>query len=251
MCFFITDPHLGHLYSSLLADVATRWRLLRYRESNVLFLSGTDEHGEKVSKAAKSSTGSLEPLSYCTKISESYKNMSKTFNVNYSNWVRTTDKDHSHTVEHFWRKLRDRGFISLANYKGWYCIADETFVRDDEIKLTEDGRHLNLTNGQPLEWREETNYVFKPTTDIKSETLAWLRGRYNNKNRIHPNDMQSWAEKLMLEDLETNNEGVSVSRPANRVPWAQAVPDDPQHTVYVWLDALCGYLSGANWPNGK
>lgn len=229
----ITGPHIGHLYSALIADASARFQKLLNPSLNVIFSTGTDEHGLKVQRAAENSKLSVE--NYCTKISNTYRTTFEKYDIDYTNFIRTTSDNHKNNVGHFWNKLQPH--IKKGKYSGWYCTADETFLSEDQIELVNDVR-VSKESGRPVEWAEEDNYKFD-LRPFKNDLQDWL----NKPDRIKP--------KLFHEILnrEANDlYEISLSRPLSRVSWGVPVPGDSKQTVYVWLDALVNYLTVSGYP---
>lgn len=144
-------------------------------------------------------------------------------------------------VSHFWQRLKENEHIYSANYQGWYCVSDETFLTDSQLRLDEiSGQRYSLESGHPVEWTEEQNYMFH-LSKFQEDVLYWLK----QGNKVKPLKF----EKILFDMLSEPLPDVSVSRPAQRVPWAIPVPDDPNQTIYVWLDALVNYLTSAGYPD--
>lgn len=241
MCNPHTAPHIGHLYSMLLADVLKRWEVLRGREA---YLStGTDEHGMKVQRAAERQD--VAPKALCDANSETFRDLARRAGVAYDHFVRTTDPDHREAVDYFWTRLRERGHLYETTHAGWYCVADETYYPETHVEKRFDpqsGRQYvaSVESGAAVEWTEERNYHFRLTA--LREPL--LRFYAENPDWVTPAtrmaEVVDWV-KNHLEDL-------SVSRPVSRLDWGIPVPDDPGQTIYVWVDALVNYLTKAGYP---
>ena len=229
-------PHMGHAYSSIFADVFARFK--RNDDFNVHFLTGTDEHGLKIQKSAEKN-GS-DPLSYCDKISEIFKQLTIKLNLSNDDFIRTTEKRHHKSVNEIWNRLIKSGDIYLDKYKGWYSISDEAYYNSDEI-IEKDGKKISTFSGSQVEWVEEDSFFFKLS--------AWEKKLLNfyekNQNFILPisrrNEVISFV-KGGLKDL-------SVSRTS--FSWGIKVPGNDKHVIYVWLDALTNYLSALNFPENK
>ncbi|XP_034252808.1 methionine--tRNA ligase, mitochondrial [Thrips palmi] len=236
-------PHIGHLYTAVLADAATRFHnLLGERDS--CFVTGTDEHGTKIFQAA--TANKMSPKDYCDKISSEYRQLFAESEIGYTHFIRTTQDDHIQAVNSFWKCLNDGNFIYKGSYSGWYCVADEAFLTDAQVKegsAQGDGHKISIDSGQPVEWTTEENFMFR-LSSFKSDLLYWLQKENVVKPENFHRALVKWLEENDLEDL-------SVSRPASRVPWGLPVPDNPNHTIYVWLDALVNYLTAAGYPNSQ
>ncbi|XP_050340257.1 methionine--tRNA ligase, mitochondrial [Bactrocera neohumeralis] len=234
-------PHIGHLYSAVITDAMCRYQRLKHPEQSVHLCTGTDEHGTKIQQAA--ATQGVPVAQYCDDISERYRYLFREAGINNTDFIRTTEERHKQAVSHFWRTLHTRGHIYSAAYSGWYCISDETFLTDSQLRLdSPTGARFSLESGHPVEWTEETNYMFRLSA-LQDEVLYWVK----QGGRIRP----AKFEKILLDMLSEPLPDVSVSRPANRVHWAIPVPDDQSQTVYVWLDALINYLTSAGYPDEK
>jgi len=235
------SPHLGHLASALIADCQARFRLLRDKETDVLFSTGTDEHGLKIKRAAEKFQTS--PLRYADAVSEEYRNTFRTFGISHTHFVRTTIPDHRATVEWLWSKLNQGGHIYKSSHRGWYCVPDETFVTESQLVMAKDGvNKVSAESGHPVEWAEEENYIFR-LSGFHQQLLDYL-----DNDVIQPVQYRGHLNHVLgsLYDL-------SVSRSASRLDWGISVPDDPSQTIYVWLDALANYLtvSGLDPTSGE
>ena len=264
------DPHVGHLYTALLGDALARWYRLRGAPT---FLSvGTDEHGLKVQQAAEGEGQRAED--YVGARSAAFRGLFDTAGVSYNRFVRTSEPEHAATVAWMWRRLASAGQLHRGEHSGWYCVADETFVPEAQVELSASGERVSGESGRPVEWACEDNYLFQLRRQVP--TLAdWLAGAPEAggrragsddagqgewERRVTPAGPAGWVAAALRStpaigdddgDAEASSGGasvaaeLSVSRPASRVGWGIAVPDDPAHTVYVWLDALSNYLTAA------
>uniref|UniRef100_A0A1A9W7E1 Methionine--tRNA ligase, mitochondrial n=1 Tax=Glossina brevipalpis TaxID=37001 RepID=A0A1A9W7E1_9MUSC len=236
-------PHIGHLYSAVIADAICRYQRLLFPEvSEFIRLStGTDEHGTKIEQAA---TARKTPvMSYCTKISDMFSEVFHEASVHHCDFIRTTEQRHKEAVNHFWNTLFERNTIYLNQYSGWYCVADETFLTNSQLRLDEQsGVRYSLESGHPVEWTEEENYIFR-LSKFQSDILYWLK----QGDHVRP----AKFEKILLDTLNEPLHDVSISRPVNRVSWALPVPNDPSQTIYVWFDALVNYLTSVGYPDEK
>ena len=229
-------PHMGHAYSSIIADFFARFK--RICGYNVFFLTGTDEHGQKILKASENAN--LEPLAFCDLISKNFQNLSKTLNLTNDDFIRTTEKRHFDSVRALWKILEQNDEIYLSKYSGWYSVSDEAFYSNDEVE-TKDKKKVAISSGSNVEWVEEESYFFR-----LSKWQNKLLDFYNkNPNFILPearrNEVLSFV-KGGLKDL-------SISRKS--LKWGIRVPSNENHTIYVWLDALTNYLSALNYPDTK
>ena len=227
-------PHMGHAYSSIIADIFARFK--RLEGYNVLFLTGTDEHGQKIQKEAEKNN--KEPKLFCDEISETFRSLTKTLNLTNNDFIRTTESRHLKSVNEIWNRLVKSGDIYLDKYSGWYSVSDEAYYDEEEIE-EKDGKKISKISGSLVEWVEEESYFFKLSTFQKK-----LLNHYKkNKDFILPqsrrNEVISFVEKG-LKDL-------SISRTS--FSWGIPVPENRKHVIYVWLDALTNYLSALNFPN--
>ncbi|CAK1594721.1 unnamed protein product [Parnassius mnemosyne] len=236
-------PHLGHLYSALVADAVQRFEKLTNPDCSVIFSTGTDEHGTKIQQAAAKANLSLPE--YCTKLSQEYRDLFRDFDIGYTDFIRTTEEKHKKAVRHFWRKLVKRDYIYKAKYSGWYSVNDEAFVPETHLKEDIlDGQRVKVSieSGHRVEWTEETNYMFRLSA-FKTHLQSWLK----TDGVITPNKFQKQLQDFL--ENEPYFPDISVSRPSTRVHWAIRVPDDEEQSIYVWLDALINYLSVIGYPD--
>jgi len=227
-------PHLGHSYTTIVADVACRFNSMRRLKT--FFLTGTDEHGDKVVRAAKKEK--LSPRTYVDKISGLFRNLWPELNIEYNHFIRTTDLSHITVVEEIMQKIYDSGDIYFSEYGGLYCFGCERFYTERELV---DGKCPDHET-EP-ERIEESNYFFK-----MSRYQDWLIDHIkNNPDFIRPerykNEVLSFL-KAPLEDL-------CISRPKTRLKWGITLPFNKDYVIYVWFDALLNYISALEYPNGE
>ena len=227
-------PHMGHAYSSIVADFFAR--LKKIQGFNVFFLTGTDEHGQKIQRAAEKKE--MEPLKFCDEISKTFRELSKTLNLSNNDFIRTTESRHAKSVSNLWNILEKKGEIYLSKYSGWYSVSDEAFYSEDEINEV-DGKKKSIVSGSPVEWVEEESYFFK----LSNWQDSLLKFYSENPNFILPetrkNEVISFV-KSGLRDLSVSRKSFS---------WGIKVPSNNDHVIYVWLDALTNYISALNYPN--
>ena len=227
-------PHMGHAYSSIVADVIARYK--RLEGYKVYFLTGTDEHGLKIQREAEKNKKDTQK--FCDELSEKFKELTKILNLSNNDFIRTTEKRHHKSVEDLWNKLVQSGDIYLDKYKGWYSVSDEAYYDDDEIEEKE-GLKISKLSGSKVEWVEEESYFFK----LSAWNKKLLDVYKSNPSFILPvarkNEVVKFVEKG-LKDL-------SVSRTS--FSWGIPVPKNNKHIIYVWLDALANYLSALNYPD--
>ena len=225
---------MGHAYSSIIADIFARFK--RLEGFNVLFLTGTDEHGQKIQKEAKKNN--KDPKIFCDEISETFRSLTKILHLTNNDFIRTTEPRHFKSVNEIWNRLLKSGDIYLDKYSGWYSVSDEAYYDKDEIE-DKDGKKVSISSGSLVEWVEEESYFFKLSAFQKK-----LLDHYKkNEDFILPqsrrNEVINFVEKG-LKDL-------SISRTS--FSWGIPVPENKKHVIYVWLDALTNYLSALNFPN--
>ncbi|KAM3912429.1 methionine--tRNA ligase, mitochondrial [Leptodactylus fuscus] len=232
-------PHLGHVYSALLADVQHRYSALCGLEAKLS--TGTDEHGIKVQQAAAAL--GLDPSDFCNAVSQQFRTMFDTMAVSYTDFVRTTERRHARAVCHFWKELEEKGYIYKGVYEGWYCTSDEAFLSQDQTAENRDkeGNRIRVSaeSGHQVHWMSEENYMFR-LSQLRPKLLEWL-----STEPIHPAPFLRIVRQWLEEELPD----LSVSRQRNRVSWGIPVPSDSSHTIYVWLDALINYLTVAGYPD--
>lgn len=239
--FFITTPiyyvnakpHIGHAYTSIAADVASRYNRLLGKE--VLFLTGTDEHGQKILLAAKQKN--LDVKDFVDSIVVSFKDLWSKLDVSYDYFVRTTDPIHKKTVQHVIKKIYDQGDLYKGQYKGWYCTPCETFWPSAQLK---DGK-LCPDCDRPVEEVVEENYFFK-LSKYQSWLIEYIQ---NNENFIRPVSRRNEILGFLKEPLED----LCVSRPKTRLGWGIEFPIGSDHVTYVWFDALINYISAIDYLN--
>ena len=228
------DPHMGHAYSSILADVFARFK--RNDNNNVFFLTGTDEHGLKIQTAA--TKNGLDPLMYCDKISLIFKDLTTKLNLSNDDFIRTTEKRHHKSVSDLWDRLVRSGDIYLSKYKGWYSVSDEAYYNSDEI-IEKNGKKFSTFSGSQVEWVEEESFFFK----LSSWQKKLLEFYDNNSKFILPISRRNEVVNFVKSGLND----LSVSRTS--FTWGIKVPNNDKHVIYVWLDALTNYLSALNFPD--
>ncbi|MFZ1427080.1 MAG: methionine--tRNA ligase [Geminicoccaceae bacterium] len=228
--YYVNDqPHIGHAYTTLACDALARFMRLDGR--TVRFLTGTDEHGQKVEKAA--SDAGVDPQTFTDRVSQRFRDLVAAMNFSHDDFIRTTEPRHKAGVAALWQRLIDSGDIYLGSYAGWYSVRDEAFYTETELV---DGK---APTGAPVEWVEEPSYFFRLSA-WQERLLAFYE---TNPSFVLPatrmNEVKSFV-KGGLQDL-------SVSR--TTFAWGIPVPNDPAHVVYVWLDALTNYISALGYPD--
>ena len=227
-------PHMGHAYSSIIADFFSRFK--RMDGFNVNFLTGTDEHGLKIQKAAEKS--GLDTLKFCDNISKTFRDLSKTLNLTNNDFIRTTELRHKISVQKLWKELEKNDDIYLSKYSGWYSISDEAFYADNEI-VEIDGKKLAVISKSPVEWMDEESYFFR-LSKWEKPLLDYYK---DNPDFISPTSRKNEVISFVKNGLKD----LSISRKS--FSWGIQVPGNNDHVIYVWLDALTNYLSALNYPN--
>jgi len=225
-------PHMGHAYTSIIADFFARFK--RIDGYNVHFLTGTDEHGLKIQRAAEKNN--TDPLIFCNNISQTFRDLSKTLNLSNTDFIRTTEDRHKKTVQHIWNQLEKNNNIYLSKYSGWYSVSDESFYNEDEIS-DKNGNKIAISSGSIVEWMEEESYFF-----CLSKWQDKLLDYYEkNPDFISPKSRKNEVISFVKSGLKD----LSISRQA--FSWGIKVPNQPKHVIYVWLDALTNYISALNY----
>jgi methionyl-tRNA synthetase len=229
--YYVNDkPHIGHAYTSIASDIIARFMRLDGRD--LKFLTGTDEHGQKVEKSAQKQN--IDPKDFTDNVSLYFLDLMKKCKISNDDFIRTTEERHKKSVIEFWKKLEDRGDIYLGKYSGWYSIRDEAFYQESELV------DKKAPTGSDVEWVEEESYFFR----LSKYTDKLLEFYQQNPNFIIPktryNEVVSFV-KGGLSDL-------SISR--TTFSWGIKVPGNDKHIIYVWLDALVNYISALGYPKG-
>ena len=236
--YYVNDvPHLGHAYTTVAADAVARWR--RLRGDDVFFLTGTDEHGQKVQRAAEKLGRTSKEHADATHVR--FKELWERLTVRYDHFLRTTDESHERFVQAQLQKLHDAGELYTAEYSGWYSTSEERFWAEEELV---DGKCP--TSGQPVEWITEKNWFFKMSA-YQEKLLAHIAA--------HPDCIQPELRRNeVLGYLKKPLGDLCISRPKARLAWGIPLPFDPEYVTYVWFDALTNYVSAleggreAFWP---
>ncbi len=227
-------PHMGHAYSSIIADVIARYK--RLEGYKVYFLTGTDEHGLKIQREAKKNNKDTQL--FCDELSKKFNELTNILNLSNDDFIRTTETRHYKSVEDLWNKLVNSGDIYLDKYKGWYSVSDEAYYDDDEIEDKE-GSKIAKSSGSKVEWVEEESYFFK----LSSWSKKLIDHYKSNPGFILPSSRNNEVIKFVEKGLKD----LSVSRTS--FSWGIPVPKNKKHVIYVWLDALTNYLSALNYPD--
>ncbi len=233
-------PHMGHAYEAIATDAIARFK--RLDGHDVRFLTGTDEHGLKIAQAARSE--GVEPRAYVDRTSRPFIDLDRKLGITFDRFIRTTDEDHKALCQQLWQRMAEKGDLYLGRYEGWYSVRDEAYYDDAELVAAEDadGKPVRLSpQGTPVEWTIEESWFFKlsayagPLLKLYAEQPDFVQPQ----SRI--NEMRAFVAGG-LSDL-------SMSRTS--FDWGVPVPGSPGHVMYVWVDALANYLTGAGGLNGE
>ncbi len=226
-------PHMGHAYSSIIADIFARFK--RLEGYDVHFLTGTDEHGLKLQREAEKNKKDVKL--FCDELSKKFKELTITLNLSNSDFIRTTEERHKNSVNEIWKRLEKSGDIYLSKYSGWYSVSDEAYYDEDEI-FTEGKNKFAKSSNSKVEWVEEESYFFK----LSSWQKKLLKHYEENPSFISPKSRYNEVFQFVKKGLKD----LSVSRTSFN--WGIKVPNNNKHVIYVWLDALTNYLSALNFP---
>ncbi len=239
--FFITtpiyyvngEPHLGHAYTTVAADAVARWQRLRGRD--VFFLTGTDEHGQKVYETAVKR--GLTPQQHCDELTVPFRELFDRLQCSYDDYIRTTEPRHTAVVQRILQTLYDAGDIYPDSYEGWYSTVAERFWTEEELV---DGKCPDT--GGPVEWLAEDNYYFK---------MASYADRFRQWIEDHPDFIRPTARRNEVLGLLKKEVGdLCITRPKSRLPWGIPIPWDDGFVTYVWFDALINYISAPGYRSG-
>ncbi len=227
------EPHIGHAYTTVIADFLTRWHRLAGYDS--YFLTGTDEHGEKIWQAAQKAKE--EPQAFVDRVSTRFKEAWKKLCIQYDDFIRTTEPRHKQVVQTILQKVYDSQDIYYGEYEGYYCVGCERFLTEKELV---DGRCPD--HGMAPEKRQEGNYFFR-----MEKYREWLKDYIKaNPDFIRPEGYRNEVLSILSEPIGD----LSISRPRERVSWGIPLPWDNNHVTYVWFDALINYVSALEYPDG-
>jgi methionyl-tRNA synthetase len=233
--YYVNDkPHIGHAYTTIACDVAARFK--RLDGFDVKFLTGTDEHGQKVYQAAQKE--GISPQELTDRVSVNFRDMGAQLNLTYDRFIRTTEEGHKKAAQDLWKRMADAGDIYLSKYAGWYAVRDEAFYAEDELVLNAKGEKTAPT-GAPVEWTEEESYFFKLSA-WGEKLLAFYEA---NPDFIQPVSRRNEVIGFVRGGLQD----LSVSRTS--FDWGVKVPGDDRHVMYVWVDALTNYISALGYPD--
>ena len=230
--FYVNDsPHIGHAYNTVACDVLARF--MRLDGHNVKFLTGTDEHGQKVENAAKKAGES--PKDFVDRVSQRFRDLREPMGLTNDDFIRTTEDRHIASVQQLWRELAARDEIYLGAYEGWYSVRDEAFYTEAELI---EGK---APTGAPVEWVAEPSYFFRLSA-WQDRLLEFYEA---NPDFIGPKTRRNEVISFVTGGLND----LSVSRTSFK--WGVPVPDDPDHVMYVWIDALTNYITALGYPDAE
>ena len=233
--YYVNDrPHIGHAYTTLAADVMARFK--RLDGYDVYFLTGTDEHGQKIQRSAEGK--GITPQQFTDEVSAVFRDLADDFNFSNNDFIRTTEDRHKRACAELWRRLEAAGHIYLDKYAGWYAVSDEAFYDEAELKEGPDGSKIAPT-GKPVEWVEEESYFFR----LSAFEDRLLELYENQPDFILPKGRRNEVISFVKGGLQD----LSISR--TTFDWGVPVPGNERHVMYVWLDALTNYLTATGWPD--
>jgi methionyl-tRNA synthetase len=230
--YYVNDlPHIGSAYTTIAADVVARFE--RLRGKSVLLITGTDEHGQKIQRTAQSNGRS--PQTHCDEIAAGFDKLWQQLNIQYDRFIRTTEPRHAAIVKEFFQRVWDTGDIYLSQQQGWYCVSCEEFKEERELI---EGHRCAIHTNKEAEWRDEQNYFFR-----LSRYQTELEALYQKQpDFIQPESRRNEVLSFVSQGLQD----FSISRV--NVDWGLPLPVDPSHTLYVWFDALLGYVTALLEP---
>jgi len=234
--YYVNDvPHIGHAYTTVACDVLARFMRLDGRD--VKFLTGTDEHGQKVEKSAAKAGD--DPQEFVDRVSQNFRELAALMNISNDDFIRTTEDRHREACQGLWKAIQANGDdIYLGSYAGWYSVRDEAFYGEDELKDGAGGKKI-APSGAEAEWVEEPSYFFR----LSAWSDRLLEFYDSNPDFILPESRRNEVLSFVKGGLRD----LSISRTSFR--WGVPVPDAPDHIMYVWMDALTNYITAAGYPD--
>jgi len=227
-------PHIGHAYEAIATDALARFQRLDGKD--VFFLTGTDEHGLKMIQTAEAEK--LTPLEVATRNAQRFKEMDQRLNISFDRFIRTTEEQHHRSSQEIWNRMAANGDIYLDSYSGWYSVRDEAYYAEEETNLGEDSVRRG-PQGTPVEWVEEKSYFFRLSA-YQDRLLALYE---QHPDFIGPDSRKNEVVSFVRSGLRD----LSISR--TTFDWGVKVPGDPEHVMYVWVDALTNYITGVGFPD--
>ena len=232
--YYVNDvPHIGHAYTNVAADAVARYH--RLKGEGVFFLTGTDEHGQKIEKASQEQ-GYSSPKELADRVVVRFKKLWEVLNISNDDFIRTTEERHEEVVKHFVKKLMDKGDIYKGIYEGWYCISCETFFGESQLEV-KDGKYVCPQCGKPVSKLSEESYFFK----LSAYQDKLLKFYEENPDFVLPRTRMNEVVSKVREGLKD----LSISRTTTK--WGVPIPGDPEHVIYVWVDALLNYISAPGY----
>lgn len=233
--YYVNDkPHLGHAYTTIACDVFARFK--RLDGYDVFFLTGTDEHGQKVQTAAENA--GEDPQSFTDSVSQNFRDLEGLLNYSNDDFIRTTEDRHKKAAQVLWKKLEQAGAIYLDKYSGWYAMRDEAYYAEDELTDGPNGKKI-APSGAECEWVEEESFFF----NLSEWQEPLLKFYEDNPDFIMPEGRKNEVVSFVKGGLKD----LSVSR--TRISWGVPVPDHDGHVMYVWIDALTNYMTAIGFPD--
>jgi methionyl-tRNA synthetase len=227
-------PHIGHAYEAIATDALARFQRLDGKD--VFFLTGTDEHGIKMMQTA--ARENVSPLDYATRNAALFKEMDRILDVSFDRFIRTSEQEHHRSSQAIWQRMADNGDIYLDSYAGWYSVRDEAYYAEDETVVGDDQVRRG-PQGTPVEWVEERSYFFRLSA-YQEKLLALY---HDQPDFIGPDSRRNEVVSFVKSGLKD----LSISR--TTFDWGVKVPNDPEHVMYVWVDALTNYITGVGFPD--
>jgi methionyl-tRNA synthetase len=228
------QPHIGHAYEAIATDAIARFQRLDGKD--VFFLTGTDEHGLKMIQTAQNE--GLSPSELATRNAARFKEMDERLNISFNRFIRTTEQQHHRSSQAIWNRMQQNGDIYIDAYAGWYSVRDEAYYAEEETVLGEDGVRRG-PQGTPVEWVEEKSYFFRLSA-YQDRLLALYE---TQPDFIGPDSRRNEVTSFVKGGLKD----LSISR--TTFDWGVKVPNDPEHVMYVWVDALTNYITGVGFPD--
>jgi len=227
-------PHIGHAYEVVASDAIARFK--RIDGYDVFFMTGTDEHGQKIQQTA--ARNGTNPKAFVDEMAPKFRAMAERLGCSFDRFIRTTDQDHLAASQELWRRMEARGDIYLSKYAGWYSVRDEAYYDESELTLAEDGTRRAPT-GTPVEWVEEESYFFR---------LSAYQDRLLAHYEAHPEFIgPDTRRNEIVSFVRGGLQDLSISR--TTFDWGIPVPGNPKHVMYVWVDALTNYITGCGFPD--
>ncbi|PKQ07306.1 MAG: methionine--tRNA ligase [Alphaproteobacteria bacterium HGW-Alphaproteobacteria-11] len=230
-------PHIGHAYEAITTDVIARFK--RLDGFDVRFLTGVDDHGQKMAQTAKAK--GTTPQALADEMAPKFQAMDERLDISNDDFIRTTEARHERACQHIWEKIAAKGDIYTGKYAGWYSVRDEAFYDEDELVAGEDGQKRAPGTGTPVEWMEEETYFFRLSA-YQEKLLALYEAK---PDFIQPASRRNEIVAFVKRGLND----LSISRARTKLDWGVGVPGDPDHVMYVWIDALTNYITGLGYPD--